>query len=110
MPTYKMIALTRSVEGRDDAYNDWYQNVHIPEIVALDGFTGAQRYKLGQHIQGEAQFPYAAIYTIEADDVGAVLGQFGAASASGKLTRSDAMDYASANMAIFEEFGPEVKA
>lgn len=108
MPKYRMIALTRPIEGKDAEYNEWYQNVHMPEVVSMKGFTGARRFKLAQHIQGADSFPYAAIYDIETDNLGAMLGQFGEAAASGKMSRSEAMDYASASMSIYEEFGDEV--
>jgi hypothetical protein len=108
MPKYKMIALTRPIEGKEAEYNEWYQNVHLREVVSFPGFTGARRYKHVQQMGGEA-YPYAAIYDIETDDLGAVLGAFGQAAATGKMSRSEAMDYPAAAMAIFEEFGPEVR-
>ena len=108
MPRYKMIAGSRPVAGREDDFNVWYDNEHLPQVVALKGFTKARRLKLAQHVQGAESAPYAAIYEIETDNLGAVLGQFGEAAASGRLTRSDAMDYASASLAIYEEFGDEL--
>jgi len=39
MAKYKMVTLTNPVEGREEAYNDWYQNVHLPEVVAYKGVT-----------------------------------------------------------------------
>jgi hypothetical protein len=107
MAKYRMIAFSRPIEGRENDYNEWYQNVHMPQVVSLDGFVSARRYKLAQHLQGEASLPYAAIYKIETDDLGTMLGHFVAAAKSGQLRRSDAVDYAASQMGIFEEFGEE---
>lgn len=109
MPRYKMIALTRPVEGREEDFNAWYQNVHLVELCAMPGVTGAQRYKLAAPLQGYDERPYLAIYDIECDDIRATLGAIGAASASGKMTQSDAADSASAYTVVFEEFGERVE-
>jgi len=26
---------------QDDAYNDWYTNIHLPEVLAVPGFVSA---------------------------------------------------------------------
>ncbi|MFM6932692.1 MAG: hypothetical protein ACKOUT_10670 [Novosphingobium sp.] len=109
MPRYKMIALTKPIEGRDEEFNAWYQNVHLVELCAMPGVTGAQRYKLAAPLQGYDERPYLAIYDIECDDIRQTLGAIGAASASGKMTQSDAADSASAYTVVFEEFGERVE-
>jgi len=32
--------------GREDEYNSWYNNIHLPEILKIDGFLSAQRFAL----------------------------------------------------------------
>ena len=54
-----------------DAYNDWYDNTHLGELLAIDGYTSAQRYS---NSHGE----YLAIYEIDAD-VETAKARFGAA-------------------------------
>ena len=108
MPQYKMIALTRPVEGREDDFNTWYQNVHLPEVCALPGVTGAQRYKMAAPLQGFDGRSYLAIYDIETDNITATLGAFGQAAKTGAMTPSDAADMAGAYTVIFEEFGERV--
>src|ERR1700757_662295 len=63
----------------DDAYNEWYDNVHLPEILALPGFTSARRFRVAEAqlaSQGgpdavRVKFPhrYVAVYEVEAPDV-----------------------------------------
>ena len=106
MAKFKMIALTQPVEGREDEYNHWYQNIHLPEICALPGLVGAQRYKLAAPLQGFDGRPFLAIYDIETDDINATLGGF----ATNPMTPCDASDNAGAYTVIFEEFGERVNA
>jgi hypothetical protein len=110
MPKFKMIALTRPVAGREDDYNHWYQNVHLPEVCALPGIQGAQRYKQAAALQNGDERNYLAIYDIETDDIGATLAGFGQAAAAGKMTQSDASDNAGAYTVIFTEFGERVSS
>jgi hypothetical protein len=89
MPKGILSVQTAPADGRDQDYNDWYDNVHIPEILALAGFTSARRFKRadGQ----EDSTPYLAIYEIEADNLMAAFAGLGAAAGKGELQMSDAM-------------------
>ena len=35
MPSYKLIVMTQPVEGREQEYNDWYQGMHLPDLVSV---------------------------------------------------------------------------
>lgn len=62
-----------------DAFNTWYDQVHIPEILAVDGFVSARRF----HAPGSDT--YTAIYEIEGD-VAAAQANLAAARNAGKMT------------------------
>lgn len=65
------IVLATVTEGIEDQWNDWYDNVHVPEVVAGGrGIVKAQRYRLWH---GDGTAPYLAIYTFETQDA---LGAF----------------------------------
>jgi len=37
-----LLVLSEPVSEADDtAYNDWYDHIHLPEVLALSGFTSA---------------------------------------------------------------------
>lgn len=57
-----------SSPDREQEYNTWYDEVHLPELVALDGFVSARRLR---PVDGDG--PYVALYEIEADDLQSVL-------------------------------------
>ena len=110
MAKCKLIALTTPVAGREDEFHDWYQNVHLPEILALPGGISAQRFNLVAKLIGSDTNPWLAVYDFETDNPGAVLGAMGEAAAGGKLTQSTASDMATTYTAFFVEHGPEVRA
>ncbi|MFD0857113.1 hypothetical protein ACFQ07_33205 [Actinomadura adrarensis] len=73
--------------GPDQAaeFNRWYDEVHLPQMLSIDGVVTARRYA-----PTEARGPYIAIYEIEGDP-DAVLADVGAAATDGRLTMSDAV-------------------
>jgi hypothetical protein len=61
---------------QDAAYNTWYDEVHIPEILAIAGFTAARRYRLrtdGPIPPAAATHGYLTAYEVEADDLDAAV-------------------------------------
>ncbi len=110
MAKCKLIALTTPVAGREADFHDWYQNVHLPELVRFPGMLGAQRYQLTAKLMGSDSNPWLAIYDIEVDDPMAFLGAMGQAAAAGKMTQSDASDMATTYTALFTEYGERVEA
>lgn len=110
MRKFKLIALTRPVPGKEAEFHDWYQNVHLPEIVALAGATGAQRYQLVARLQGELPNEYLAIYDVECEDAMDFIGALGKASAAGQMTPTEASDMTVGYTALFTELGERVNA
>lgn len=111
MAKFKMIALTTPLPGKEAEFHDWYQNKHLPELVEhIDGIKGAQRYQLVTKMAGSDENPWLAIYDIEMDDAGAMLGQFGEVGAAGKLTPPSFQDMGTTYTALFSEYGERVGA
>jgi hypothetical protein len=108
MSKFKLVALTTPVAGKEKEFHAWYQNQHLPELVSFPGMKGAQRYKLTAKLMGSDTNPWLAIYDLETDDPMAFLAAVGKASASGKLTQSNASDMAKTYTALFEEYGERV--
>jgi hypothetical protein len=110
MPRYKMVVYSRPAPGREDEYNDWYQNVHLAELVALPGFKSARRFKHARNlVEGDA-YPYMSIYEIETDDIDAVLGTLRDTAGRGALTMSESIDLTDTSALVYEEFGSVVSA
>jgi hypothetical protein len=71
---------------REDEYNDWYTNIHLKDVVALDGIVSARRFA-----PLDDDGPYVAVYELELDDLSQVMKILGDAATSGRMPVSDAM-------------------
>jgi hypothetical protein len=73
MPHAIMLAFTQPTSAEtENAYNEWYSNKHIHDLVTIPGVIAATRYKIAQDIEtlpGVVGPPqgYLAIYEIEGD-------------------------------------------
>lgn len=91
-----MIVFTSPVEGREEEYNDWYDNTHLPEFLALPGVVSGKRFRLSPS-GPKAKQSYVAIYELS-DDPASVLKAMNAAITGGSMHMSDALDPASVSM------------
>jgi hypothetical protein len=62
-----LVVLTKPVEGREAEFDAWYSEVHLPEVVRLEGFVAARRFALvpDPARDAPAPLPYLAIYEVE---------------------------------------------
>ena len=68
MTTSLFVVHSNPVEGLEAEFNDWYDNRHLDDILAIPGFTRARRYKLSAaQFTPFEQFKYLAMYEIEGD-------------------------------------------
>lgn len=76
MAKYMIVGLNGPVEGEgnEEAYNRWYDEVHVPELKAVPGITSARRFKV---LSPDSKWPYAAVYEIETDDLPTALKGMG---------------------------------
>lgn len=105
MPHCKLIALTTPKPGREQDYHDWYNDVHLPELVNGLGLQGAQRFELVTKMQGADTNQYMAIYDVETDDPEGFMAKMGAFAQSGQMTPGDATDSAAGYTAFFRAIG-----
>jgi hypothetical protein len=101
-----MVVQTSPVDpAKEDEYNNWYDNTHIPEILQIPGFVSARRFKLPGPGRDGAH-SYLAVYELDADDLTAPAAELGRRSAAGETTGSDALGMDPAPViAIYEALG-----
>ena len=100
MKTYCII-LSNPIEGKEKEYNEWYSNIHLQEIVKIDGFISAQRFKLTeeQHMDNQT-YKYMAIYEIENENIGNTIKNLN--EAAGSLTMEPVIDVDNVDVSIFK--------
>lgn len=100
MAKYILVVGTNATPGNDAEFNKWYDEVHIPEVCAIPGVTGAKRYEADSAAPGER--PYLAIYELETDDPNNVLAELAAQSAAGTLHMSPTLDLVNVQTAVYK--------
>lgn len=103
MGTYLVMVLSNPVEGRDDEFNDWYENTHLDEVLATTGFTTAQRFQLEEARGPKPDHRYLAVYQTEGDSAEEVLARLSARRA--ERQQSDTIDMRGAALWVFTPTG-----
>jgi hypothetical protein len=99
----KLLVFSNPVAGREDEFNDWYDNVHLKDLLAIPGVTSAERFSFAPLGAGDtSEYAYLAVYQIDGD-LGEVLAELGARSADGRNTMSDSLD---AQRVLFKAWEP----
>lgn len=73
---------------RDQEYNDWYNDIHLIDVLKLSGFTAARRFR---KLDEGGAHGYLAIYEVEADDLKAAQAGLGVAGGDGRLRMTDSL-------------------
>jgi hypothetical protein len=78
MGRYSLVVLSNPVSAaREQAYNDWYEHQHVPDVLRVPGFKSAQRLKLvANETPGTFTLPvYAVRFTFDSEDVSATIAE-----------------------------------
>ena len=71
MAKHVLVVLSNCHEGTDDAFNSWYTNTHLRDVINVPGFSAAQRFRVSGTQMGDGPMPYQylAVYEVDAEDV-----------------------------------------
>jgi hypothetical protein len=105
-----LVVLTNPASPEREAeFNEWYDTVHVPDILALPGFTAATRYKASAP-SGDAP-SHLAIYEIDSDDPQATVAGIMAGMGEGKVRMGDVLGMSPPpSMVTYEEVTPRTTA
>ena len=111
MGRYMFLVLTNATEGRDDEFNDWYNNRHLPDVLAVEGFVAAQRYKMAELDPPQTSgHHYMALYEVEAEDLAKANQALMNTAGTDAMVLSEALDMTSASAIYFEPITERVVA
>ncbi len=99
---YLHIVQTSPVSGREDEFNDWYENVHIPQVLRVPGFRSGQRFQLVTH-DPFAGPRFLAVYEIESDDIAETMQTIRMTAPA--RTKSGAIDTSASVVLMYEPIG-----
>lgn len=94
MGKYTLVVLSNLTPGHDeDDFNKWYSDQHLADIVAIPGFTTAQRFKVvGNQVAGETLWRYLATYDLETDDPQGALDEMMRRVGTDQMPMSEGLD------------------
>lgn len=103
MKRYKLVVLYNPLDGRDDDFNRWLDDQHVPDLLQVPGIVGAQRHRLAFAQTTPPNYTdhqYLTTYDIETDDIEA----FHEMLLAGRTNRasSDAVDRSNNSARYFE--------
>ena len=78
MKKYLLLAMTNPLPGRDEAFNEWYDNTAYPTYKSMPGLVPLGRFKAVDvpkmfPFQLDDMFEYLSLYYFEADDPAAFM-------------------------------------
>jgi EthD domain len=78
----------------DAAFNDWYENTHIPQVrAAIPSITSVHRYRTADLPGGQQpKQRYLAVYELDTEDIPTAAAALGHAAEQGKIDFTDTID------------------
>ena len=102
MARYLQVVTTRPHPGAEDQFNHWYDTVHLPEVLTLDGVVSAHRFTIAHPTDDDGP-QYVALYELETEDLTATLAYLDAALDT--LTMSSALDVDATDFRFYRPLG-----
>lgn len=109
------IVFSNPLQGRDQEFNEWYDSVHIPQLLAIPGMLSAQRYTLLDSEMYRApggrapDHRYAIIYEMEGN-VDAIMQKIQEAVVAGQIVMHDSLDMDSWRLSFWNARGAKAEA
>src|SRR5687767_9518954 len=103
MGEYHLVVLLNPVNGKEVEFNTWYDQKHVPDLLAVDGIDSCTRYQRAALPPAKGQRTYMAIYDIRTNDLPSVMAEMSARVRSGVSDVSPTIDSASMVMNVYEK-------
>ncbi len=102
--SYRFIVFSNPVAGREAEYLEWYRGQHIHDLLRIDGFVGAQMFKLTDFQYGATPGAqrFMMIWELRTDDLAGVFGRVKENLQTGLTVASDAFDWSSVASLVAE--------
>ena len=100
------IVMSDPKPGEDEAFNRWYSNVHLPDVLTVPGFVAAQRFRFLDHpALAPCPHRYLAIYEVLAEVAPGAFAELRARAGTERMVLSPALDAATVYAAAFAPEG-----
>ena len=109
---FTQVVFSNPAKGKEAEFNEWYDSVHIPQLLEVPGMLSAKRFKLHDcdlyRVPGGRvpEHSYMCVYQMEGD-VNTIMSEIRARVADGRVTMSDCLDLPSSRMSFWTQQGDE---
>jgi len=113
MAKYTFVVMSNPTTPAQEAeYNEWYNKIHIPDVLNVPGFVAAQRFKLAEAQFGDGPHThrYLALYEIETDNAQASLDELKKRIGTADMVMSDGIDMKGISVGLFKPVAERVLA
>ncbi len=100
-----VLILTEPTEGNEAQFNDYYENLHLEEVLQTTQLNSAQRFKLADQAGEPCPLPYLAVYETEAESAADVLKDLN--DTRSLREQSSALNKRTGRVWVFEAIGPK---
>ncbi len=102
---HMIVVLTEPTAGNEAEFDDYYENLHLDEVLSSTGWKSAQRFKLVDEQGRTCPLPYLALYEAEADNSKEILETLTATRSQRQQSKS--INKRTAGVWVFAETGPQ---
>ncbi len=99
-----VLVLSEPTEGQEEAFNRYYEDLHLDEVLQTTGWNLAQRFKLVDQVGKECPLPYLALYETEANPEKSAIEVMN--ETRSEREQSGSINKRTAGVWVFEEIGP----
>src|SRR5690242_13126816 len=111
MARHYLLAFTNPTPGKEEEFNRWYDERHVPDLLAVTGLISAQRFALTDATgQGMPGWTYLALYELETGELPALMEEVRSRLGTDAVPVSDGVDSPSAGGLIATALAAGVKA
>ncbi|GAA0944002.1 hypothetical protein [Actinocorallia libanotica] len=104
-----LLVFSNPKPGQDEAYNDWYDQIHLAEILAVPGVASGRRYEFHRvETPGTEERPahrHLALYELDRDPR-EVMAECARRTASGEIGMHESLDAGAMSVAVWRARGP----
>ncbi len=100
-----VLILTEPTEGNEAQFNDYYESLHLKEVLQTTQLNSAQRFKLADQAGEPCPLPYLAVYETDAESAADVLKDLN--DTRSLREQSSALNKRTGRVWVFEAIGPK---
>lgn len=89
---HELMVFSRPTQGQEEAFNDWYDHQHLPDVLRVTGFISGKRYVLSSLSNVLTVPKYLVVFKFKSGDVKETTAELAARIADGRTRMSPSFE------------------